>query len=553
MMRNKILSLLRKILLEFQTKGEWPKFDLPEIEVEYPQEEKYGDYSSNIVMKIAPLVNKNPLEIGELIIKKLSQDSRNKNFFEKIELVPPGFLNFYLTKNWLNRQVNLILKAGKNYGQSHLGKNQKVQVEFISANPTGPLHLGNGRGGFIGDTLANLLKFAGYKVQREYYINDLGKQIDLLGESVTRRYLQLQGIKIDYPEDLYQGEYIKELAQKLKLRDYKLNYKNKIKEIRERIKTLAFREMVSQIKKLVGSKLKIKYHQWFSEKSLYDEGGVDKILEFLKQENLVYKKEGALWFKTNQFGDDKDRVLIKADGEQTYFLSDIAYHWNKFAKRKFQKVIDIWGADHQGYVGRMQAITKALGFEGQLEIIIVQLVRLMSKGKEVKMSKRKGTFVTLEELVDQVGLDVARFFFLMCKPGTHMDFDLDLARKRSQKNPVYYVQYAYTRICSIIRKARKRGLKIQKSTGFTQREEFDLIRRLIKFPEMIKAISQNYEVHRLPFQALEIAESFHNFYTQCKVIDRERVNLNRFKLIQATQIVLKNSLSLMGISAPEKM
>lgn len=539
------------------------------VEVEYPQEDRFGDYSTNLAMKLGAILKASPLQLAQKIAESLKMEK-----YEKIMAITPGFINFYLDKKWLEKQVNPILKEKQRFGQSKLGKNKKIQVEFISANPTGPLTLGNGRGGFSGDTLANILKLAGFRVQREYYINDTGNQVDILAESVLRRYWQHQGIRMDYPEYCYQGKYIEDLAKHLFLPNYKLTNAQKLEAVRDKIKGRILQKMISQIQKLVKNKLGIKYDRWFSEKSLYQTKQVDKILELLKAKGFVYEKEGATWLKTTEFGDEKDRVLIRENGEPVYFLSDIAYHWNKFVKRQFSKAIDIWGADHHGYVDRMQAAMKILGLEGKLDIIIVQLVRLMSEGKEIKMSKRLGTFVTLEELVDEVGLDVARFFFLMYDFNTHMDFDLDLAKKKSKDNPVYYVQYAHARICSIIKKANElqkaqkgsKGLK-DKTLGklgsfgkaeragdsISQSVEYDLIRELIKWPELVEELAQTYQVQKLPFYAIALATKFHDFYTQCRVIDNDVINEARMNLVKATQIVLQSVLSAIGVSAPIRM
>jgi len=529
----------------------WPQVEerIPDIEVSYPPEGKFGDYSSNIAMQLRPFVHKPPYEIAEEIKQSLGQIPG----FSSIEVVQPGFLNFYLNEKWLVRQVNVILKEKQKYGQSDYGKNKRIQVEFVSANPTGPLHLGNGRGGFAGDVLANVLKLSGYRVQREYYINDVGNQVNILAESVLRKYWLHKEIKMEYPEYCYQGKYIDDLVKDLYLPNYKLGNGSNMEQVRDKIKGRILRKMISNIKKFLEKKLGIKYDKWFAEHTLYSTGQVDRILRELKEKGLLYKSEGAIWLRTKQFGDDKDRVLIKANEEPVYFLSDIAYHWNKFSKRKFDKVIDIWGADHHGYVDRMQAAMKIFGFDGRLDIIISQLVRLIRKGEEVKMSKRSGTFITLEELVDEVGVDAARFFFLMYDFGTHMDFDLDLAKKKSKDNPVYYVQYAHARICSIIKKTK--GLQLIKSNAqeALQPSELILMRELLKWPEIVLEASHNYQINKIPFYAIELATKFHDFYTRCKVIKGKEADERRLNLIFGTRIVLKNVLTAMGVSAPEKM
>ncbi len=551
MLRDDIAKQLQRVCFEL-----WPHLkeevgeDFFVKTIELTKDEKYGDVSSTIAMQLAKKVSANPLELAEKIIGSTSQNFQKQ--FNRIEVAVPGFINFTLSKAWLNQQVSQIIEQGTTFGKSDLGQGQKVQVEFISANPTGPLHLGNGRGAFMGDVLSSILSSQGYTVRREYYVNDIGNQVEVLAESVIRRYLQQTELKVDYPARCYQGNYVIDLANKLKLQEAKLNDINRTKK---RIKEKVLKMMISQIQKVVEKKLDIKFHQWFYESDLYKKGIVKEVLARLKEKDLIYKSEGATWLKTSQFGDEKDRVLIKANREYTYFISDIAYHWNKFVQRKFDRVIDFWGADHQGHVIRMHAMKKALDMPGRLDLIVFQLVRLISQNQEVKMSKRSGTFVTLEELVDEVGLDVARFFFLMRSADTHMDFDLDLAKERSEKNPVYYVQYAHARICSIMKqKELRRAPKGKKQLGqYDHKAEVDLIKELVRFPDLLADISDSYEIQRLPFYSVRLAELFHNFYTQCRVIDDGKVNWDRVALIKATRVVLRNSLKIMKVSAPVKM
>ncbi|MFH1598438.1 MAG: arginine--tRNA ligase [Patescibacteria group bacterium] len=534
----------------------WPQLLEKEIEaeVDHPQEVIHGDYSTNVALRLASELGESPMVIGNKIITGGLKIAG----LERAEVVPPGFINFYLNATWLGRQVRKVLDQGSDFASSNLGKNQKVQVEFISANPTGPLHVGNGRGAFTGDALANVFDKLGYKVQREYYVNDIGKQVDRLAESVTRRYLKQQGISVDYPDYCYKGKYIDQLAKELNLHKYKLTNINLLKS---RIRYRALQMMIKDMKKTVTEKLKIKFDNWFSEKSLYKSGAVDQVLTDLKKKDLLYKKDGAIWVKTSKYGDDKDRVVVKASEDQTYFLSDIAYLWNKLEVRKFDKVIDIWGADHHGYVNRMLSMTKALDHQGKFDIIIVQLVRLMEGGVEIRMAKRTGTYVTLDELVSEVGLDATRFFFLMHAFDTHMDFDMTLAKKKSDKNPVYYVQYAHARICSIINKVAKETKQTKKKPKKTEQKkiylregaETALAKMLLRFPEVLEEVVITYQVHKLPNYCRELASSFHDFYTQCRVIEAEGINWSRVRLIKATQIVLEESLRVMGISAPKKM
>ncbi|MFA5070705.1 MAG: arginine--tRNA ligase [Patescibacteria group bacterium] len=546
-MKTLKIQIEEKIKRQLETL--WPE-NLTKVNfaVERPKEERFGDYSTNLAMQLAPLLGKNAMEIGHQLIKGVVWPAA----IGKAMVVAPGFINCYLSEDWLRRQVSRQAKNLK-FGQSDFGRGKKVQVEFISANPTGPLHLGNGRGAFTGDVLANVLKAAGFAVQREYYLNDMGHQIEVLAESVRIRFFQQQGIKLDYPDYCYKGDYVIELAKKLAtVNNYKL--KN-IDKVRQRIRERVLKLMMDEIKRFVTKRLKIKFDRWFSEKSLYQRKLTDKVINIFKGKELLYKQEGALFLKTTFFGDDKDRVLLKKDGEPTYFLSDIAYHYDKFALRKFDKAIDFWGADHFGHQGRMQAALRALDLEGKLDIVIFQLVRLIKGGQEIKMSKRGGTFVTLEELIDEVGPDVARFFFLMYAADTHLDFDLDLGREKSEKNPVYYVQYAHARICSIIKKAAKytRKAKQQDREPLRKKEELNLVKEIIKLPEIIEEVAGNYEVQKLPFYAQNLAAKFHDFYTVCRVIDNDKLKIKRYELIKLTKFALMKVLALMGISAPDRM
>jgi len=541
-----LTNKLRKICLQV-----WPELKEREFEfdIEYSPNKKFGDYSTNIAMKLAPVLRRGPLEIANDIKKNFGESPA----IIKIEAVSPGFVNFFLDFGWLTKQVNSILKDKEKWGASEHGKNKKVQIEFISANPTGPITLGNGRGGFSGDVLGNIMKLAGYRVQKEYYVNDVGNQVSILAESVLRKYWRKQGIKIDYPDYCYQGKYVEELADKLFLPNYKISQMQNLEAVREKIKGRIMKRMINDIKKVCLNKFGIKFDNFFEEHTLYSSGTVDKMLQQLKEKKLLYKAEGAIWLRTRKFGDDKDRVLVKASEEPVYFLSDIAYHWNKFAVRKFDRVIDVLGADHHGYVGRLQATMGIFEFAGQLDIIISQLVRLIKDGKEVKMSKRSGNFVTLEEVVDEAGLDATRFFFLMHDYSTHMDFDMNLAKKRTKDNPVFYVQYAHARICSILRKAKTLEVLPQKKGESIAEGEVALIKQLMKWPALVIEVSESYQVNKLTTYAIELSTAFHEFYTNFRVIQGKQVNERRLNIIKATQIVLKNVLTTMGIKAPERM
>jgi arginyl-tRNA synthetase len=513
MAREEIKSLIEKAVKSLYRKE-------VEVKIERPAEMTYGDYATNVAMAL----KKNPQEIA-CAVKSV--------ILEKVE-VKNGFINFFLSKEYLQKQVGKILNQKDKFGQLKIGKKQKVNVEFISANPTGPLTLGNGRGGFCGDVLSNVLIKTGFETEREYYINDTGEQVKKLGHSV-----------LGNSEAVYKGNYIEDLRKKVKGEN--------AEEVGEKAAEIILEEMI----KPTVNKMKIRFDTWFSEKALYQKKEVNKALDFLKKEGLSYKKEGALWFKSTKFGDDKDRVLIKADGEPTYFLSDTAYLKNKF-KRGFKILFFFWGADHFGYINRIKAAAEALGFNKEnVRIIIMQLVRLIQRGQEVKMSKRAGTYVTLDELIDEVGLDVARFFFLTRSPDTHLNFDLDLAKQQSEKNPVYYIQYAHARICSILSKCGKseiRNAETENLKLLKHPSELALIKQLIRLPEIIGDTAKDYQVQRLPQYAVDLAAVFHQFYRDCQVLAESRpLQEARIGLILATRIVLENTLNLMGISAPEKM
>ncbi len=526
LIKTYLLDIIRKSTSDFREN----------VLVEIPENREHGDYTTNVAFVLSKILKKSPQETAVNFANELEKQKISD--FSKVE-AKNGFVNFFLSPECLQHQLKDILKQKNKYGFSKAGAGKKINIDFISANPTGPLTMGNGRGGFYGDVLANILGAQGYKITREYYINDRGEQILALGRSIK---LAQALISETIDGNLYKGEYIKELAKQI---DKNLS----VGEAGQKAAELILKTYIKPIIKMAG----VKFDNWFSEKTLYTKGGYEKIMADLMRKNLVYEKDGATWLKTTEFGDNDDRVLIKTNGEETYFTSDILYHIDKIKVRKFDKVIDIWGADHHGYAPRLKAAIRALGIpEGNLEIIITQLVRLVKDGKEMKISKRAGNFITLGELIDKVGFDAARFFFLMYSPDTHMDFDVGLAKERSQKNPVYYVQYAHARISSILRKAKAAGGKNLEL--LREKEELGLIKKLAEFPELLSDISKNYEVHWLPRYALELAREFHNFYEKYRVITEDK-NLTsaRLNLVTAIKIVLANALNLMGIKAPDKM
>ena len=531
MVKEKIEKLIKKAVKRAQEKGKLPKFEIKDFSIRSP-EKQFGDYSSNIALLIGKKIKKDPLKIGK-IIKEEIEEITQKNFFSKIEVIG-GFINFFLSEKFLRKKLKEILKKKEKFGEVILGKRKKVQVEFISANPTGPLTLGNGRGAFLGDCLSNILEKAGFKVEREYYINDVGEQIRKLGKSIV-------GISEDY-----KGEYIEGLKKKIKEKDPYI--------AGEKAARIILNEMIKPTVKGIG----IRFDRWFSEKTLYESGEVDEVLDFFKKRGYLYKKEGALWFCSKKFGDDKDRVVVRKNGEKTYFASDIAYLRNKI-KRGFDFLVYIWGADHAGYVKRIKAAAKALGYDPEkIKIIIMQLVRLFEKGKEIRMSKRKGVYITLEELINEVGLDAARFFFLAIGPEKHLNFNLSLAKEKSEKNPVYYIQYAHARISSILRKGKvkSKSLKIEERElkMLNHPAEINLMREVIKLPEVITETARDFKVQRIPQYAKKIATLFHQFYQNCQVLtENNSLKKARLALVLCTKIVLKNTLDLMGISAPDRM
>jgi len=501
MLRNKIEKLIKDIIKQ-------------NTNLEHPAVIEHGDFSTNIALK----AKIDPDEI----VKKLKDNS----LFEKVEKAGPGFINFHLSKKAIQEELNEILEQGDDYGQLKIGKNKKVQVEFISANPTGPLTVGNARGGPYGDVLANVFNKAGFKAKKAYYVNNFGQQIRELGDENGR----------------YQGN-------KINIQREQAQIKLKTKDFLEVGQCLADWILKDMIQKTID-KMNIKYDEWIFESDLHKGKKVDKIIEFLRDKDLIYKKEDAEWFKSSDFGDERDRVIIKKDGNKTYLAGDIALHDDKF--KKFDKVINIWGADHHGDILGLMAGVEAIGYKDKLEVILLQFVTILEKGEKQKMSKRAGTYVLMDELLNKVGVDATRFFFLQKSSDTHLNFDLELAREQSSKNPVFYVQYAYTRICSILRKT---GLKEKGDLDkLTHPAELNLIKQLIKFPEIIKDTAQDYQIQRIPYYAIELANNFHRFYENCRVLgeDNEIVQ-SRVSLIKATQIILKNTLELMGISTPEKM
>lgn len=528
--------------------------DIPAIVLEKPKEKAHGDYAANIAMQLARAAKKAPRQIAEAIVEHID---KSKTSIEKVEIAGPGFINFYLDNTYLTRLIPSILHDGADYGRSDAGRGKKIQVEFVSANPTGDLHLGHARGAAVGDSLCNILEKAGYEVTREYYINDAGNQIHNLALSVEARYFQALGMEKEMPADGYYGQDIIDLGKKLAD-----EYGRKFVDADEKTRYEFFRQYgldyeMAKLKKDLED-FRVRFDVWYSETSLYKSGKVDEMLTLMREKGHIYEKDGATWFRSTAFGDDKDRVLIKNDATYTYLTPDIAYHKDKF-DRGFDTVINIWGADHHGYIPRMKAAMEALGYNsGNLEVEIIQLVHLYKNGEKMKMSKRTGKAVTMRELIDEVGLDATRYFFAMRSSDTHLDFDLDLAVSESNENPVYYAQYAHARICSILRQAEEKGFVPDTGADFSvirSEKETDVLKKLGEFPQVIADAAEKRIPHRITNYINELAANFHSFYNAVKVIEPAHADATkaRLALVKAVQITLKNALQLIGVSAPEKM
>lgn len=527
---------------------------IPDVILETPKEKAHGDYSTNMAMQLARVAKKAPRAIADELVANFDH---SKASIEKIEIAGPGFINFYMDNSYLTNLIPTILEAGDHYGETNTGANQKVQVEFVSANPTGDLHLGHARGAAVGDSLCNILAKAGYDVSREYYINDAGNQINNLAISVEARYFQALGLEKEMPADGYHGEDIIGIGKKLAE-----DFGDKYVHVEEKERFDFFREYGLKVEmaklKTDLEEFRVPFDVWYSETSLYNNGKIDTALATLKENGYIYEEDGATWLRSTTFDDDKDRVLIKNDGSYTYLTPDIAYHKDKL-ERGFEKLINIWGADHHGYIPRMKAAIQALGYDKEvLEVEIIQLVHLYKNGEKMKMSKRTGKAVTMRDLVEEVGLDATRYFFAMRSADTHLDFDLDLAVSQSNENPVYYAQYAHARISSILRQGEEQGMTIDNSANFaliSSEKEMDVLKKLGEFPQAIADAAQKRLPHRITNYIFELASTFHSFYNAEKVLDadhHERTKA-RLALIKAVQITLKNALALIGVSAPEKM
>lgn len=524
---------------------------LPEVQLTVPPKKEFGDFASNFAMQSARALHCNPRVLAQYIVENLDCP-----YVKKAEIAGPGFINFYLNPDWVYDMLARIVEAGENYGNLPKASDEKIQLEYVSANPTGPLHVGHGRGAAVGSALANLLKAAGYDVEQEYYINDAGNQMNNLARSVNARYLELLGKEIEFPEDGYHGHDIIDTAQRIinKYGDRFLQMEEA--ERLEEFKTIAYQEKLAALKEDL-ERFNVRFDVWFSEKTLHEANKIKEACEILLEKGYMYEQDGALWLKSTAFGDDKDRVVIRDNGVPTYFAADIAYHANKFG-RGFDRVINLWGADHHGYIARMKAAMQCMGYQPeQLEILILQMVRLLRDGQEVKMSKRTGQSVTLNELIDEVGTDAARFFFVMRSIDSQLDFDLDLAKKKSNDNPVFYVQYAHARICSIMRQVAEVGITVQGKGDYkllTEPVEVDLIKKLGEYPEMLATAARERAVQQVAHYVYDLAGLFHSAYNQCRILGvNEDLQQARLAMVMAVGHVVRHALSILGVSAPEKM
>ena len=551
-LREKILDALGRAVAN----GELPAEPLPAFNIEKPANSANGDFSSNIALAGAKAFKKAPRMIAQSIADNIDLEG---TLFEKVEIAGPGFLNFYLSQRYYSEIVKDVITRGEDYGASNFGKGKKVLVEFVSANPTGPMHIGNARGGAIGDCLAAVLEKAGYNVSREFYVNDAGNQIEKFATSLEVRYLQLYKDGIEMPEDAYKGADITEHAK-----SFAAEYGDKYVEAEsgERRKALVDFALPKNIAGLERDLLqyRIKYDNWFKESTLHADGSVTKIIEKFKELGVTYEQDGALWFKASEFGNDKDVVLIRANGIPTYIVPDIAYHYNKLVTRGYDKAVDVLGADHHGYVPRMKAALSALGIdENRLDCVIMQMVRLVRDGETIKLSKRSGKAITLTTLLDEIPIDAARFFFNLREPNSHFDFDLDLAAQETSQNPVYYVQYAHARICSIIKKAENSGVTLRTPTDaeldlLTSAEETELIRHLSSLTDEVITAAKTYDPARITHFVIELATLFHKFYNAQRVIaDDEGLMQARLYLCIAVKDTIKNILTMLKISVPESM
>ena len=582
-MKDQLQDLLNKCIQELISKGtlnEMPS----KIRIDHTKDNSHGDYATNIALMLSKQAKMSPVELAKIIIDQFEQ----KSFIKKIEIAGPGFINFFMSQETSSSIVNEIIDQAALYGSSEIGHGKKVLLEYVSANPTGPLHVGHGRGAAYGATVSNLLRIAGFIVDNEYYVNDAGRQMDILTVSIYLRYLTICGESLRFPDNGYQGQYIHDIAQVIyeaSGQEFHLKsdlvFENVSKDGSEGgDKEIHIDQLIKRAKSILGDRFKavfkvgiesilggikndlaefgVIFEKWFSEQSLIDSGLSEACISKLKDSKNLYEKDGALWFKTTNYGDEKDRVVVRDNGNHTYFASDIAYHLEKL-ERGYDKIINVWGADHHGYIPRVKASIEALGHDpNKLEILLVQFANLYRGGSKVQMSTRSGSFVTLEDLRAEVGNDAARFFYILRKSEQHMDFDLDLAKSKTNENPVYYIQYAHARICSVFRQADEKEIELDVSqtnlTLLTEEIEKDLLRELSRFKSVLESSAIQYEPHQLAYYLRDLSNHFHSYYNACKfIVDDKNLTQARLALISATQQILKNGLSILGVGAPESM
>ncbi len=551
-MKHELERLISEAVRKAQRAGDLPAVGVADAPLERPQRLEHGDYASSLALRLARSARMSPLEVAGVIAKHVAVDQA----VASVDVAPPGFVNFRLTPSWLTAQVDAILREGECFGDVPLGQGQSVQVEYVSANPVGPIHVGNGRGLALGDTLANVLAAAGYQVQREYLVNDAGTQTETFASTLYARYQQLFGRQVEIPEGGYPGEYMVRLAERLREEKGDSLLAPPGESYPAEAHDLGVERMMEVIKEELAA-VGVRYDCWFSERSLYADSAYEKALGHLREGGFVTEREGAVWFSSSELGDERDNVLVRSTGAPTYFASDVAYHYDKFLLRGFERVIDVWGADHQGHVPRMKAATASLGVDPErLAIIIYQLVTLKRGEEVVRLSKRAGEIVTLREVVDEVGADAVRFFFVSRAADSHMDFDIELAKRQSSENPVYYVQYAHARIAGILAHAAERIPSFDDGdvSLLTHESELALIRKMLQLPELVESVALSLEPHQLPYYATDLATAFHDFYEKCRVVsDDEALSKARLKLVAAAKLALARALKLIGVSAPERM
>ena len=582
-MKDQLQDLIKKCIQDLISKGiliEMP----PNVRLDHTKDNSHGDYATNIALMLSKQAKMNPVDLAKIIVDQLEESS----FINKIEIAGPGFINFFISDESSSSVVSEIIDQEALYGSSEIGQGKKVLLEYVSANPTGPLHVGHGRGAAYGATISNLLRAVGFKVDNEYYVNDAGRQMDILAVSIYLRYLSLCGENLRFPDNGYQGQYIKDIAQVIYDTSGEEFYKkldlifanvskdgseggdkeSHIDGLIENSKSILgdrFRAIFQVgIESILGgiksdlSEFGVVFEKWFSEQSLIDTGLSESCISKLKESEKVYKKDGALWFKTTNYGDEKDRVVVRDNGNHTYFASDIAYHFDKF-ERGYDKIINVWGADHHGYISRVKASIDALGHSpDKLEILLVQFANLYRGGSKVQMSTRSGSFVTLEDLRKEVGNDAARFFYILRKSEQHMDFDLDLAKSKTNENPVYYIQYAHARICSVFRQANEKEMEVDHSQAnlslLTEGIEKNIIKELSRYKSVLESSAMQYEPHQLAYYLRDLSTHFHSYYNACKfIVEDKQLTQARLSLIHATRQILINGLSILGVSAPESM